>query len=272
MNLSVLKNATKDTITYYVGSDVNHISHLKDCTVVTKQEFVGLDNVKFIITDNPQLYFYKLSHQVKDIFTFNGNYTVGENCNIHPSSVIGDGVYIKNNVTVGPNTVIYSNTIIEDGVRIDANVTIGTEGMMWVWENDKKVFLKQLGGVKIGENSIIGSNSVIVRGSANEYTTLEEGVNLAPGCCIGHGTYIGHDTHFAKNVTIGGSVYISPYNFIGSGAIINPGVKINNSDVVIGSGSTVTKDIIESGVYVGLPAKRYKNTTGKLNGIPYWRQ
>jgi len=197
---------------------------------------------------------------------------VGKNCNIHPTTVIGEGVVIGNNVTIGPNSVIYSKTIIKDNVRIDANVTIGTEGMMWVWNNNDKVFLKQLGGVIIGNDCIIGSNTAIVRGSANEFTVLENGVNMAPGCCIGHGTYIGKNVHFANNVTIGGSVHISDYNFVGCGAIINPGVKITESDVVVGAGTTVTKSISEAGVYFGLPAKRIKKTTGKLSGIPTWRQ
>jgi UDP-3-O-[3-hydroxymyristoyl] glucosamine N-acyltransferase len=275
--LSILKNAGSGSVTYYVGDNQNHVSHLKDCQLICKQPFYNLTNVHQIIVDDPQLYFYKLSHTIPNEYTFtkdiwgNYNYTKGSGCEIHPTAVIGDGVVIGDNVTIGPNSVIYSKTQIGDGTRIDANCSIGTEGMMWVWGGDEKVFLKQLGGVKIGKNCIIGSNTAIVRGSSNEYTIIEDGVNMAPGCCIGHGTYIGKNTHLANNVTTGGSTFISAYNFIGCASTISPGVKITKQDVVIGSGCVVVDNIDECGIYVGVPAKLLKSIEGKLNGIPNWR-
>ena len=274
--LSVLKNASEGCVTYYVGDNIEHVKHLKNCTLLCHKDFKpSLKNVNLVHVENPQLEFYKLSHQVKNEYTFPNfirKYKVGNNCKISKQSTIGRDVVIGNNVTIGPGTVIYSKTIIGDNVRIDSNCTIGTEGMMWVWDNNKKVFLKQLGGVLIGDNCIIGSNTVIVRGSANENTILEDNVNMAPGCLIGHGCYIGKSTHFANGVKLGGSSVISSYNFLGSGVIISPGVKINCNDVVIGAGGVVSKNIKESGVYVGVPTKKIKDTKGKLSGIPKWRK
>jgi len=273
MKLSILKNADEGCITYYVGDEVEHIKHLKDCKLFCKQSFEGLTNVHQIVVDDPQLEFYKLSHTIENKYIFNHNggiYKSGRGCDIHPSVVIGDGVVIGDNVTIGPNSVIYSKTEIGDGTRIDANCSIGTEGMMWVWDGDEKVFLKQLGGVKIGKNCIIGSNTAIVRGSSNEYTILEDGVNMAPGCCIGHGTRIGKNTHLANNISIGGSADLGSYNFYGCGSTINPGVKVESTDIILGAGSTLTKSIKESGVYFGLPAKKIKNINGKHSGVPTW--
>lgn len=273
MILSILSNTESGMTTYYVGENYDHVKHLKDCKLLCKQSFDGLDNVEQIIVDNPQLEFYKLSHQVKDEYTFyKDNYKFGKNCDIHSSVVIGDGVDIGNNVSIGPNTTIYSKTKIEDGVRIGSNCTIGAEGMMWVWDGNEKVFLRQLGGVIIEKNSIIGSNSVIVRGSANENTEIKESVNLAPGCCIGHGTIIGKYTHLANNLSIGGSCNLGEYNFYGSGAVVNPGVKVKLTDILLGAGSTLTKSVKESGVYYGVPAKKIKNVGGKHSGVPTWRK
>jgi UDP-3-O-[3-hydroxymyristoyl] glucosamine N-acyltransferase len=271
--LSVLKNAGEDTITYYVGDTLSDISHLKNCTLYCKREFEGLDNVTQIVVDNPQLEFYKLSHTIPNEYTFErGDYQIGEGCNIHPTVVIGDGVVIGHNVTIGPNTVIYSKTKIGDGTRIDANCTIGTSGMMWMWEGDTKVYLQQLGGVSIGKECFIASANVIVRGSANENTTLEDGVNLAPACSLGHGTYLGKNVHFASNISTGGSVYVHDFNFVGCGAVINPGMRITANDVIVGAGSVVSKHIKESGVYVGSPIKKLKSVIGKLSGVPNWRR
>jgi UDP-3-O-[3-hydroxymyristoyl] glucosamine N-acyltransferase len=273
MKLSILKNVESGSITYYVGDDISHINHLSNCTLYCKRYFDDLDNVHQIVVEDPQLEFYKLSNTLIDEYTFNqkNNFIVGKNCNIHPTVVIGDDVIISDNVTIGPNSVIYSKTEIGSGTRIDANCSIGSEGMMWVWDGSERVFLKQLGGVKIGKNCIIGSNTVIVRGSANENTVIEEGVNLAPACAIGHGTYIGKNVHFANNISVGGSVHIAEFNFIGCGAVISPGIKITATDVLVGAGAVVSKNIEIEGVYVGIPVRRIKSTLGKLSGVPTWR-
>lgn len=272
--LSILKNSYGGCITYYVGGDLSHVEHLSNCTLICHKDFnPKLEGVNLRKVDDPQLEFYKLSHQVEGGYTFdkNENLSIGRGCNISPTAVIGDDVSIGDNVTIGPNTVIYSKTTIGNGTRIDANVTVGTEGMMWVWDQNEKIYLKQLGGVIIGSNCIIGSNSAIVRGSANELTIVKDNVNISPGCNIGHGTNIGKNTHIANNVATGGSSFISPNTFLGCSTTINPGVEILAEDVVIGSGAVLTSSVSESGVYVGCPAKKIKETKGKLSGMPKWK-
>lgn len=278
MILSILPNTKKGMTTYYVGDNVEHISHLKECTLYCSKKFDIDNSVKQVIVTNPQLEFYKLSHKVKYEFNFkkdiygNYQYSKGINCDIDSTCVIGHNVKIGDDVTIGPNTTIYSNTTIDNNTVIGANCTIGTSGMLWVWDGDGKIFLKQLGGVRIGKNCILGSNCVVVRGSANENTILDDGVNMAPGCCIGHGTFIGKNTHLANNLSIGGSVDLGSYNFYGCGAVVNPGVKVKVSDVILGAGSTLTKSLDTSGVYYGIPAKKIKNITNKHSGVPTWRQ
>lgn len=270
MKLSILKNASSGNTTYYVGDDYEHIKHLKDCILYTKKKFNKLESVTQIVVANPQLEFYKLSNEIEDEYTFHGKFKVGKNCEIHKSCIIGDGVVIGNNVKIGPNTVIYSKSKIGDNTTIGANTTIGCEGMMWVWDQGDKVFLKLLGGVEIHDNVVIGSNCAIVRGSANENTIIQNQVNLAPGCNIGHGTFIGEKTHLANNVSTGGSSYIFSKCFLGSGVIISAGKKIEVSNCILGAGSVLVSNIKEEGVYVGNPAKKIKNIGNKLSGIPNW--
>ena len=271
-NLSILKNAGEGSITYYVGDNPEYVKHLKNCTVYTKQKFDIDNSVEQIIVEDPQLEFYKLSHKVENKYIFEDKYTYGENCKIDKTAVIGTGVVIGDNVTIGPNTVIYSKTTIGNNVRIDANCTIGTEGMMWVWNKDKKVYLRQLGGVNIEDNVTICSGCVIVRGSANEFTHIGKGSNLAPNCAIGHGTYIGNHVHFANTVSTGGSSYISDYNFIGSGVIISSGVSLLAENIILGAGAVATKNLTESGVYIGVPVTKIKEVGGKMKGIPKWNK
>ena len=273
LKLAVLKNATHGDTTFYTGDDERDVQHLSNCTLLCRRTFDGLDNVEIRIVEDPQAEFYLLSHAVCDKYSFgnkgqNNPPIIGQNVTLGPGVVLGDGVVLEDDVVIGPNTVIYSKSRIGRGTSIDANCTIGGAGMMWVWHQDRKLYLKLLGGVRIGNDCVIGANTSVVRGNAKENTTIEDSVCLAPGCCIGHGCVIGKDSHLANNVTLGGGVKIGCKNFLGSSATILPKVVTEGPDIVLAAGATLTKSISEEGVYVGNPAKRLKSATGALAGIP----
>lgn len=285
-HLSILKNASDNSITYYVGDKIEHISHLKNCTLIcNKDSNFNLPTVELIMVDDPQLEFYKLSHKFKKDYLessklkFDDKYKsyIHEDCKIGDGVKIGPGCVIgscdiSDNVHIHSNVTIYSETVIGENTIIESNSAIGSTGVMWVWNEDKRIYLEQLGNVVIEKNCRVGSLVEIVRGSANESTTIGEETCIAHGTLIGHGCKVGKFVHFANGVKLGGSVVISDYNFLGSGSTISPGVKLLHSDIIIGSGTTVTKDIIQEGVYVGSPHKRIKSSTGKLSGIPNWRK
>jgi acetyltransferase-like isoleucine patch superfamily enzyme len=105
--------------------------------------------------------------------------------------------------------------------------------------------------VNIGDRTKIQSHSFIC-----------ELVDIGKDCFIGHGVMFINDT-FGKggpangNKTLWRQTVIGNNVSIGSNATILP-VSVC-SDVVIGAGSVVTKDIKVPGVYVGNPAKLIKN-------------
>ena len=105
-------------------------------------------------------------------------------------------------------------------------------------------------GVKIGDNTKIQSHSFIC-----------ELVSIGKDCFIGHGVVFINDKFSdgqpAKgekvkwlHTNIGSNVYV------GSNATILPVDICTN--VVIGAGAVVTKDIIKPGNYAGNPAKKIK--------------
>lgn len=284
MILSVLKNAGPGHTTYYVGDKLEHISHLRDCVVYCKENITHPhSSVTTIHCENPQLEFYKLSQSHKknylptqeliydDFFKswIHRNAKIGANVEIGVGCTIGD-VNISDNVVIHSNVTIHSETSIDSGTIIESGTILGSGGMMWVWDKNSKVYLEQLGGLKIGKNCRIGSLVEIVRGSANELTIIGDDVTIAHGTLIGHGCVVGDHTHFANGVKLGGSVTLAPYSFLGSGSIVSAGYKILPENVILGSGAVVVKNIEESGVYVGNPAKKIKETTGKLSGVPNW--
>jgi len=89
------------------------------------------------------------------------------------------------------------------------------------------------GGIYIGDNTFIGHNVILA--TLNHDLNPESRADMIP-----------------KSIHIGKKVWI------GSGAIILPGVTIGDNSI-IGAGSVVTKSVPENSVYAGNPAKFIRN-------------
>jgi acetyltransferase-like isoleucine patch superfamily enzyme len=120
----------------------------------------------------------------------------------------------------------------------------------------------------IGDNTFIGPFTEIQKGvvignscKIQSHSFICELVTIGDNCFIGHGVMFINDlfqsggpangdrhkwkkTNISDNVSIGSNATILPVNIV--------------SNVVIGAGSVVTKDISVSGVYAGNPAKMIK--------------
>ena len=118
----------------------------------------------------------------------------------------------------------------------------------------KNVFIGPF--VEIGKNVKIGDNSRI-----SSHTYICEKVEIGKNCFIGHGVMFTNDKFSDGNINFNSNEWlktiIEDHVLIGSNATILP-VTIC-SDVVIGSGAVVTKDIKKKGVYAGNPAKFLKD-------------
>ncbi len=135
------------------------------------------------------------------------------------------------NISCGNNVSISHESNVYD-CKLDDNVFVGP-------------FVEIQSGVHIGANTKIQSHSFIC-----------ELVKIGKDCFIGHGVMFTNDLlrggpargdkNKWKNTVIKDRVYI------GSNSTILP-VTIC-SDVVIGAGSVVTKNISEAGTYAGNPA------------------
>ena len=107
-------------------------------------------------------------------------------------------------------------------------------------------FVEIQNDVTIGERTRIQSHSFVCSNT-----------EIGADCFIGHGVMFINDKFVDRKLSkdflptkLGNKVYV------GSNSSILP-VSICD-DVVIGAGSVVTKDITESGTYVGNPARRLK--------------
>jgi acetyltransferase-like isoleucine patch superfamily enzyme len=123
-------------------------------------------------------------------------------------------------------------------------------------------------GCEIGDNTFVGPFVEIQRNvtigtgcKVQSHSFICELVEIGDNCFIGHGVMFindlfqsggpaGGDQSKWKETKIGNNVSI------GSNATILPVDICDN--VVIGAGSVVTKNIIESGIYAGNPARRIR--------------
>ena len=106
--------------------------------------------------------------------------------------------------------------------------------------------------VKIGEGAIVCAGTIItVNVNIGDHVI----VNL--DCTIGHDAVIDDFVTIYPSVNVSGNVLIGECSELGTGTQIIQGKKVI-SNTIIGAGAIVVKDCLESGTYVGSPAKKIK--------------
>jgi sugar O-acyltransferase (sialic acid O-acetyltransferase NeuD family) len=71
---------------------------------------------------------------------------------------------------------------------------------------------------------------------------------------VEHDVEIGEFSHVAPGVRLGGAVRIGEGAFVGIGAVVLPGIRIG-ANAVVGAGAVVIRDVPDSAVVVGNPAR-----------------
>jgi len=108
-------------------------------------------------------------------------------------------------------------------------------------------WIGQKGNLNIGKGSFIGRVEV----QLHESVTIGERVIISDGVRLLTGTHDVQDMDFALRKQ---SIRIGDYAWIGTSALVLPGVKIGTG-AVVGAGSVVTRDIPDYGIAVGNPAR-----------------
>ena len=106
--------------------------------------------------------------------------------------------------------------------------------------------------IEIGIGSFIGAYSILTTN-----ITIGNHAILNRGNQIGHDSNIGDFFSAMPGAIVSGNVRISDCVYMGNNSSIKEKILVN-SDVIIGSNAAVVKNIITSGVYVGVPAKFLK--------------
>ena len=159
-----------------------------------------------------------MSSKIHPSFKCGVNFKIGEFCIIEEGVIVGDNVTIENYVLLKTGTIVGNNVFIDSYVRSSGNCRIGDD------------------------------------------VTLRYGVTVAKAVTIDNGAFISpnvmtiYSTHKKENKP---GTYIGKNAHIGTAAVLGPNVKIADN-VVVGALAFVSKNCLEEGIYVGVPAKRMK--------------
>ena len=107
-------------------------------------------------------------------------------------------------------------------------------------------------GATVGEGTAVMANAVI-----NSDTTIGKHAIINTAAVVEHDNVVGDFVHVSPHATLCGVVTVGDNTQVGAGATV---IHVTNvcADCIIGAGAAVTEDVVEAGVYAGVPAKRMK--------------
>ena len=112
----------------------------------------------------------------------------------------------------------------------------------------------------VWEDVEIGYNCFIFEGNVIQYhAKIGNNITLWSGNHIGHRTVIGDNCFISSHVVISGFCDVGENCFFGVNSCVIDGLKIAK-DCYIGAGAVVVKDTEEGKVYIGNPARIYKDS------------
>lgn len=232
-----------------------------------------------IVTNNPYVYFARAAQYfealtalvpqpgvhatavVADDAQVASSAHIGARVVIESGAVIGEhavidaGCYIGRQAVIGAETHLFANVtfhaqcVIGQRGIIHSGAVIGTDGFGFANEGGVYIKIPQTGRVVIGDDVDIGANTTIDRGALAD-TIIEDGVKLDNQIQIGHNCHIGAHTAMAGCVGVAGSARIGKYCTFGGAAMVLGHLTIVDK-VHVGSGSMVSRSILEPGQYTG---------------------
>jgi sugar O-acyltransferase (sialic acid O-acetyltransferase NeuD family) len=108
----------------------------------------------------------------------------------------------------------------------------------------------------INPDVIIGDGTIVMDGAVvNPGARIGECSIINTNATVEHDCTVGAYSHIAPGVVLCGGVSVGAESIIGAGACVLPGLRIGER-CLVGGGATVTRDLVDPGVYIGSPAIR----------------
>ena len=285
--VATLSTGSDGAISFFANSAyAEALSSTKASAVILRESDLAICPVPALISSNPYLTFARVaqvlypdkavsagihpsasiadSSSIASSAHIAANVFVDEDCVIGEHAYVGPGVVIGPRCHVGDQTRLLANsTLVQDvtmGKRgiIHSGAVIGSDGFGNVMSEQGWVKVKQVGGVRIGDDVEVGANTTVDRGAIGD-TVLDNGVRLDNLVQIAHNVHVGEHTAMAALTGIAGSAAIGKRcMFAGRSGTV--GHITVCDDVIVAGCSFLSKDVTEPGVYTGsFPAEKDKS-------------
>lgn len=238
-----------------------------------------LTNRPRIITDNPYLYFARVSAlfnpppqsvagidlsavvhpdtKIDSTASIGAGVVVGKGAVIGARTVVGANCVVGENVAIGDDCLLYANVtiyhqcVIGNRVILHSGCVIGSDGFGLANEKGRWIKIPQVGRVLLGDDVEVGACTTIDRGALDD-TVIEEGVKLDNLIQVAHNVRIGAHTAIAACTGIAGSAKIGKHCMIGGAAMIFGHIEIADG-VRISTNTLITKSLNKPGTYTSAP-------------------
>ncbi len=204
--------------------------------------------------------------------------TIGHHVVIREGSEIGDNVRIDDFTVVGKQPMRSKRSIFKaetpPPAKISKDCLIGAHVAIYAGsEIGTHVLVADTAAIR--ENVTIGEYTIVGRGVTVEnvctigkkckletgcyitaYSEIEDYCFIAPGVTTTNDNFLGRTEERFKHFK---GVTIRKGGRIGGRAVILPGIEIGQ-DAVVGAGSVVTRDVPARQIFVGTPAKYFRDT------------
>lgn len=108
----------------------------------------------------------------------------------------------------------------------------------------------------IGSEVVIGIGTAIMAGAViNCCTTIGNGCIINTGSTVDHDNVIEDFVHISPGANLAGSVHVGQGSWLGIGSVVSNNVNIIKG-CKVGAGAVVIKDLIDEGIYIGVPVRR----------------
>ena len=102
----------------------------------------------------------------------------------------------------------------------------------------------------------IGPGTVVMAGAViNCCTRIGKGCIINTGATVDHDNDIAAFVHVSPGAHLAGAVSVGPGTWLGIGCTVSNNICIAGG-CIIGAGAVVVRDIVESGIYIGVPARK----------------
>jgi UDP-3-O-[3-hydroxymyristoyl] glucosamine N-acyltransferase len=214
---------------------------------------VNHSSIAVIAIDEPRKEFFNLYIKLKTsgILLPQMEFSVGQDCRLHPSAIISPKSLLGNRVVVGANTIIEDYCSIGNDVEIGPNVVIGAEGLLTIRQPDGHLLLvSHAGGVEIGDGCQILAGAIIAKSLFRGFTHIGRYSQIGIMTNIGHGAKIGEACVVSGNTVIAGRTRLGNRVWVGASASVAQGLVIED-DAQIKMGSIVVANVPPGAIVSG---------------------